>query len=302
MGVQDWSAYEVEEEPVATVELNPAEDAEKVVRIPLAEREQYLSLYQQKVNALVPVDDITVKSIGEFVEQCKLAAKRVEEKRTLLVTPLNKQVSEINATYKPVVDTFLGFAKAATIRVNKFIEDRKRKAELEQQEILAEAARRQAELDRKAREAREQAAQAAESGNEVKATVLESKATILEQKAAEIVPMQVAIPNGKVELETSTVSFGGARKVWSLGSWDKKKPLRVSDPSLASLVGALFNTPLDRLSTLPGEDLTKILEGIRFILQHADLNPVHLNASYKGGLKFPAPFAEVNDYSASRVR
>lgn len=280
--VQDWSAYEVAEEP----ELHPAEDAEKVVNIPQAEREQYIALYQQRVNALVPIDDLTVKSCGEFVEQCKLVAKRVEEKRTALTEPLNKQVKDINAIYMPVRDAFQSMAKAVTMRVNKYLNDRRRAAELKQQRLLEEAAKKQAELDRKAQEAMAKAAQALESGDEVAATVLESKATILEQKAAEVVPMQVAMPNGKVELETSTVSFGGAKKVWSLGSWDKKKPLRVLDPSLASLVG----------------DLSKLPEGVRFILQHSDLNPVHLNASYKGGTKFPAPFAEVNDYSGSRVR
>src|SRR5574343_594816 len=264
--VQDWSAYEVAEEP----ELHPAEDAEKVVNIPQAEREQYLALYQQRVNALVPIDDLTVKSCGEFVEQCKLAAKRVEEKRTALTEPLNKQVKDINAIYMPVRDAFQSMAKAVTIRVNKYLDDR----------------RRAAELDRKAQEAMAKAAQALESGDEVAATVLESKAMILEQKAAEVVPMQVAVPNGKGELETSTVSFVGATKVGSLNGWDKKKPLRVLDPALASLVG----------------DLSKLPEGVRFILQHSDLNPVHLNASYKGGLKFPVPFAEVSDYSGSRVR
>lgn len=273
IAMDDWSAYEMPEHP----ELHPAEDAEKVVRIPLSEREQYLALYQEKVNALVPVDDRTVQSIGEFVEQCKLAAKRVEEKRTLLVSPLNKQVSEINATYKPVVDTFLGFAKAATIRVNKFIEDRKRKAELEQQEILAEAARRQAELDRKAREAREQAAQAAESGNEVKATVLESKATILEQKAVEVVPMQVAMPNGKVELETSTVSFGGAKKVWSLPGWNKESKLYADS------------------AILDGVDMN-------WLRRFCVVDTVRLNAAFKSGEVFPKPFIVTNDYSKSRVR
>ena len=280
--VQDWSAYEVSEGP----DLHPAEDAEKVITIPQAEREQYLALYQQKVNALVPVDDLTVKSCGEFVEQCKLAARRVEEKRTSLVEPLNKQVKDLNAVYMPVRDAFQNMAKAVTMRVNKFIDDRRRAAELEQQRLLAEAAKKQAELDRKAQEAKDKAAQAAEQGDMVTAAVQESKALILEQKAAEVVPMQVAVPTGKVELETSTVSFGGAKKVWQLNGWDKKKPLRVLDPALASLVG----------------DLSKLPEGVRFILQHADLNPVHLNASYKGGMKFPAPFAEVNDYGGSRVR
>jgi hypothetical protein len=280
--VQDWSAYEVADE----AELHPAEDAEKVVNIPQSEREQYLAMYQQRVNALVPMDDLTVKSCGEFVEQCKLAAKRVEDKRTALTEPLNKQVKDINAIYMPVRDAFQGMAKAVTMRVNKFLDDRRRAAELEQQRLLAEAAKKQAELDKKAQEAKAKAAQALESGDEVAATVLESKVAIFEQKAAEVVPMQVAVPNGKVELETSTVSFGGAKKVWGLTGWDKKKPLRVLDPSLASLVG----------------DLSKLPEGVRFIMQHSDLNPVYLNASYKGGMKFPAPFADVNDYGGSRVR
>lgn len=277
MGIQDWSAYEVAEEGSVAVELHPAEDAEKVVRIPLAEREQYLALYAQKVNALVPVDDVTVRSIGEFVEQCKLAAKRVEEKRTLLVSPLNKQVSEINATYKPVVDTFLGFAKAATMRVNKFLDDRRREAELEQQRLLAEAARKQAELDRKAQEAKDKAAQAAERGDLVTAAVQESKALILEQKAAEVVPMQVAVPTGKVELETSTVSFGGAKKVWALPGWDKESKLYADS------------------AILDGVDMN-------WLRRFCVVDTVRLNAAFKSGEVFPKPFIVTNDYSKSRVR
>lgn len=281
---QDWSAYEIDER---TDSLNPEADAVALLHADPATREKAIAFYSWRVDALVPTDDLTVKSCGEFVEQCKLAAKRVEEKRTALVDPLNKQVKEVNAIYMPVRDAFQNMAKAVTVRVNKFLDDRRKAAELEQQRLLAEAAKKQAELDRKAQEAKAKAAQALESGNEVAATVLESKAVILEQQAAEVIPMQVAVPSGKVELDTSTVSFGGAKKVWSLPGWaDKKKPLRVLDPSLASLVG----------------DLSKLPEGVRFILQHADLNPVYLNASYKGGAKFPAPFAEVNDYSGSRVR
>jgi len=271
--VHDWSAYEVADEP----ELHPAEDAEKVVQIPQAEREKYLALYQQRVNALVPIDDLTVKSCGEFVEQCRLAAKRVEDKRTALTEPLNKQVKDINAIYMPVRDAFQGMAKAVTMRVNKFLDDRRRAAELEQQRLLAEAAKKQAELDRKAAEARAQAAQAAENGNDVAATVLESKAVILEQKAAEVVPMQVAVPNGKVELETSTVSFGGVKKVWALPGWDGKTKLYADNPMLADV-------DMDWLK--------------RFCV----IDPVRLNAAFKSGEVFPKPFIVGNDYSSSRVR
>lgn len=279
---QDWSQYEV-----AETDLHPEADAERIIASDPDARAQDIATYQQRVNAMVPVDERTVKSCGEFVEQCKLAAKRVEEKRTALTAPLNRQLDDINAIYMPVRDAFKDMAKAVTERVNKFIADRRRAAELEQQRLNQEAARRQALLDQQAQEAKDKAAAAAAEGDTVAATVLESKAAILEQKAAEVVPMQAALPSSKVELEESTVSFRGAKRVWSLNGWmDRKKPLRATDPALTRLLG----------------DISKLPAGVQFILQHSDLNPVYLNASYKGGMKFPDPFTEINDYSGSSLR
>lgn len=280
---QDWSAYEVAEEPV----FHPEEDAERIVAVSPDERDKQIAAYQARVNALVPVDDVSVRSCGEFVEQCKLAAKRVEEKRTALTEPLNKQVKDLNAVYMPVRDAFQNMAKAVTMRVNKFIDDRRMAVELEQQRINREAAEAQALLDQQANAAREKAAAEAAKGNDVKATILESKAMILEQKAAEVVPMQVAQTSGKVELEDSTVSFGGAKKKWALNGWDdEEKTLSCVSPLLEKLVG----------------DVSKLPEGLRFVLQHSVMTRVILNASYKGKMKFPAPFVEVNDYSKSTVR
>jgi hypothetical protein len=285
---QDWSAYEVAEEPKDS--LQPEADALEIAEAGWTQpgaRDKALESYRVRVEALVPTDDTSVRSCGEFVEQCKLAAKRVEEKRTALTEPLSKQVKDLNAVYMPVRDAFQNMAKAVTMRVNKFIDDRRRAAELEQQEINRKAAEKQALLDKQAQEARDKAAAEAAKGNDVKATILESKAMILEQKAAEVVPMQVAQTSSKIALEDSTVSFGGGKETWGLVGWaDKKKPLRVNDPALAPLLG----------------DVSKLPLGVQFILQHADLNPVHLNASYKGGMKFPAPFTTVKDYSKSTVR
>ncbi len=284
---QDWSACEIKEEPKET--LHPEDDAIEIAEAAWTQptaRDKALESYRLRVDALVPTDDLTVKSCGEFVEQCKLAAKRVEEKRTALTAPLNKQVEDINRMYMPVRDAFKAMAQAVTIRVNKFIDDRKRAVELEQRRKNEEARRAQEELDRKARETREAAAAAQEAGNEAKAAALEVKAEIIEQRAAEVVPTQVELPSNKIELEGSTVSFGGAKKTWNLPGWDKKKPLHLEDPALASLVG----------------DISKLSPGLQFLIQHADLNPVYLNASYKGKKKFPHPFVEVNDYSKSTVR
>ena len=156
---QDWSAYELAEEPL----LSPETDAVIIVSQSQEERDKFLSIYNQRVNSLVPTDDVTVRSCGEFVEQCKLAAKRVEEKRTALTEPLNKQVKDLNAVYMPVRDAFQNMAKAVTMRVNKFLDDRRRAAELEQQRINAEAAKKQALLDRQAQEAKDKAAAAGQT-------------------------------------------------------------------------------------------------------------------------------------------
>lgn len=285
MGVQDWSAYEVVEDEDVDLGINRACTV-LMKSQDLVAREQEFARFKALLEQFIPRDEASVRRCGRVVERFKTWAKEEEEDRKRLLSPHEKEVRRINGDILPVVKIFSEGARLITERVNRFIDDRRRAAELEQQRLLAEAAKKQAELDRKAQEAKDKAAQAAERGDLVTAAVQESKAVILEQKAAEVVPMQVAVPNGKVELDTSTVSFGGAKKVWQLNGWDKKKPLRAMDPALASLVG----------------DISKLPEGVRFILQHSDVNPVHLNASYKGGLKFPAPFSEVNDYSASRVR
>lgn len=282
--VQDWSAYEVAEGP--EVKFDPEQAVPAILSAEPAMREPLFAEYRRLAALLVPKDDASIERIAVLVEFCKKGARAIEAIRKAELKPLETEIDRVNSKYNPPKEFLLLVARGKTEEANKFLDDRRRAAELEQQRLLAEAAKKQAELDRKAQEARAKAEEAATRGNYVAASVQESKALILEQKAAEVVPMQVAVPTGKVELETSTVSFGGAKKVWNLNGWDKKKPLRVSDPSLASLVG----------------DLSKLPEGVRFILQHSDLNPVYLNASYKGGMKFPAPFAEVNDYSGSRVR
>lgn len=279
--VEDWSSCEITDaEPTLDI------DEAKLLKMAPESRDKEIVSYRQKVAALVPTDDVTVKSCSVFVEQCKLAAKRVEDERTALVAPLNKQVDEINAVRIPVRELFKDMAKVVTEKVNRFLDDRRRAAELEQQRLNAEALKKQAELDKQEEETRRKASEAEASGDVVTALNLESKANRLAQKAAEIVPEQAAQPSSKVELDDSTVSFKGPKKVWALTGWDKKKPFPVLSPELKALVG----------------DPSKLPAGLLFVLQHADLNPVRLNATYKGGAKFPAPFTEVNDYSGSTVR
>lgn len=197
--VEDWSKFEVAEQPA----LDPEKDADRLVAADADTKEKEIQVYRDKVNALIPTDDRSVTSCGLFVEQCKLAAKRVEGERENLVGPLNAQVKKLNAERIPVRDAFLAMAKAVTERVNKFIEDRRLAAELEQKRINDEIAAKQAELDRKAEEARqeaerirqEQERQAREAAEQVRLN--EARRVELErQRLADIRAAEQAIRDG----------------------------------------------------------------------------------------------------------
>lgn len=268
------------------IELHPDKDAERLILAPADQRETELALYRKRAESLIPKDALTLKICAEFVAECKDTAKRVEEKRVERVKPFNDEVDEINAVRIPVRELFKDMAKIVTTRINQYNHALTLAAELEQQKRNKAAELEQAELDRKAEEARAAAQVASDAGDVKTAIKLESKALQLEQKAAEVVPDQAMLPSNKIELGEVTMSFSGPKKIWSLTGWDKKKPLPLLSPELAKLVG----------------DLSKLPAGIQFLLQHADLNPVRLNASYKGGATFPAPFAIVNDFSGSSMR
>ena len=106
------------------------------------------------------------------------------------------------------------------------------------------------------------------------------------------VPVVVPVHTNKLDLGAgATLSGKDPGKEWKLAGSDKAKPMRVLangkvDPRIASLIG----------------DISKLPPGVLFVLQHVDMNPVHLNASYKGGLAFPAPFTEGLKFGGSVLR
>ena len=67
--------------------------------------------------------------------------------------------------------------------------------------------------------------------------------------------------------------------------WDKSKPLPCTDPALSRLIGDIYALP----------------DGVRFLLEHSELSTVKLNKSF-GVIKFPEPFASIDDYKGSSFR
>jgi hypothetical protein len=205
-------------------------------------------------------------------------------------------VKDTNAIWKPIVDGFALLAKRKGAEVAKYVDDQRKEAERLQQKAIDDAKAKQDELDRKAKELSDEAerlrAEAAQAVSPEAAAQLnkqadraEAKAEQTELKASQVVTQVVPQMSKTIDLGSSKLATRAPKNIWMLAGYDKAKPLRLTDPKLADLVG----------------DISKLPDGVQFLLKHADLNPVHLNKSY-GVIPFPAPFADVPDYSGSQVR
>ena len=250
------------------------------------EEQTLLVTYQQRAATLIPSDDLTVRQCAEFIEECKLAEKRQEQKRKDKVDPLNAEVKAINALYMPVRDAFGQLWRSVDERVSRFVHEQRQKAQLEQQRLIAEAKKKQDEEDAKAEAARKAAEAARQAGDTKLAAKLDAKAEKSEVKASMITAPIVLAPERTMDLGGNTLSVSAPKKDWMLPGWDKAKPLPVLDASLAALIG--------KTDALP--------EGLRWLLRFCDVNPVRLNAAFKSGEKFPAPFGETDKFGGSTLR
>lgn len=129
------------------------------------------------------------------------------------------------------------------------------------------------------------AAQAEQDRLNKLATKADTKSEKAELAASNVVTEVVATQSRTIDTGSATFGARAPKKTWILAGYDKAKPLKITDPILASLIGAIDKLP----------------EGIKFVLQHSDLNPVYLNKSF-GVIKFPSPFAETDNYGGSSVR
>lgn len=257
---------------------------------------QQLELCKTRFTTLKPVDDLTVKQCAALIETCAFASRYAEGRRTAITEPLNKQVKDANDIWQPIVKGFKEIAQSRGADVARFIDDRRRAAEREQQRLIDEAKAKQDELDRKAKQEREEAERIRLQADQAKtveeaevlhqqADKLEKKADLHEVKAEQVVTQVVQTQARSVDTGSATFSARAPKKTWILAAWDKAKPLRCTDPALSKLFGDF--------STLP--------EGVRFLLQHSDLSPVHLNKSF-GVIDFPAPFATIDEFKGSSVK
>ena len=256
--------------------------------------EQQLQAIERLALQLKPVDPLSMKQCAALVVTATFAARFAEAQRVAIVEPHNKVVKEANAIWQPIVLGLKAKLKEVGASLSAAIEAQRRLAQQAQQKAIDDAKRAQDEQDRKERAAREEAdrlravAEVATSAEEQakllkQADRLEAKA---DQSALVSVPVLVVQQQAKtLDVGSATFSARAPKKTWILAGWDKAKPLRLTDPTLAGLLG----------------DLSSLTPAARFLLVHADLNPVYLNKSF-GVVEFPAPFASVDDFGGSAVR
>ena len=289
------SQFEMTEDETTSAETVEVLTEEQVVALQDPEAlKQQLEVCRTRFVTLRPVDPLTVKQCAALVETCTFAARHAESRRTEIVGPHNKIVKDANLVWQPIVQGFEALSKTKAAEVAKWIDDERKAAQREQQRLIDEAKAKQDELDRKAQAERDEAERLrleADKANTIEeAEVLHQQADKLEKKAdkdelraSQVVTQIVPAQAKTIDLGSSSLTTRAPKKTWLLPGWDKKKPLRVTD--LNGLCG----------------DLSKLPEGVRFLLQHSDLNPVYLNKSF-GVIEFPAPFASVDDYGGSALR
>lgn len=291
----DEPNYEGEESAQATIKhiIDPFDSVvaeQSLITVVEADKlKEILKSYVEESTELKAYDDLSLRRCAAFVETCKVAQDHASKRRTALVAPLNKQVKDHNAVWMPIETGFEAAWRKALSTANRFIAERQADIEAKQRKADADAAVAQALIDQQKRETEEAAKAAAAQGDFVAAVELESKAEELRVQASEIVPEVVPQEQSKVTLESgAALSLGGAgKRIWTLPGWDKKKAIPALDSKFASLVG----------------DLSKLPEGVQFLLSVCDVNPVHLNAKWKApGAKFPKPFADAPDYSKGSLR
>ena len=257
---------------------------------------QQLAARQQEAVSLIPTDLLTVKRCAALVETCKVASKYADARRTETIAPHKVVVDEANAIWQPIVKGFDAIARGKSAELTKWVTDERRRDEERQRKALAEAQAQQDALDQKAEQARQAAEQlrqhALQAETVEEAAMLGKEAAKLEAKADKHLLAAMAVTPDIVPQQSKTIDLGGSKlstrapkKTWMLAGYDKAKPLKVTDPKLAALIG--------NLDALPS--------GVKFLLAHADLNPVYLNKSF-GVIPFPAPFAEVDDYGGGSLR
>lgn len=183
--------------------------------------------------------DITTEEeladVGDLVKMLNGRRKKLEEKRTSLVSPLNKVVKDINELFKAPRDRIDEIVQAAKKHMNNFaraqqaIADAKAKREREEAQKEREEAARLAESMKK---------MSGDAGEETAAVVVEQAEKRVEKAAA---PAKVAVSRGRQAAvsvqKTWAVEIKDIRAL-ALAVAEGRLPVTMIEPNMRALTAA----------------------------------------------------------------
>lgn len=267
--------------PEVEVEEAPCTEAIDETVLPTlrqpAEFGNTLHAYRAHAMTLVPTDATSLAQCAAFVLTCKAAEKYAESKRKSLVDPLNKMVRDHNETWMPIAKGFEQVWRDVDGRLSRYIYAEQQKAILEQQRELARAAQERALLEAQAAKARAVASAAAQLGSVQEAAKAEAKADRLELKAETVIAEVVPVQAKTLDMGGATLTAKAPKDDWCLPGWDREMKLYADSP------------------LLDGVDMA-------WLRRFCVVDPVRLNAAFKGGEQFPKPFGKTVKFSGSILR
>lgn len=211
-----------------------------------------------------------------FSAECKLAARRLEERRLAEGRPLRAALADIDRLLGPPRDAFRALAARVEQAAAAYLTAARQAAEQAQLAAAQRAEQERQRLLAAAAQAQQQAGRAEANGDPHAARVAREQAEQAQLAAAAVPTPIVAPPSATVATGTATVTVRQDR-TWLLPGWDGRTPLPLTDERFRSLIG-----PLEALPS-----------GVQFLLRAGVLASAQLNALWRAGVPFPAPFETV---------
>jgi type I site-specific restriction endonuclease len=156
-----------------------------------------VAAFSGTVEGIEVFDEETQGQLGDLVKMMMHRRRKIEDKRTSLVGPLNKVVTDINALFKPPRDKIDGIVAAAKKKMNTFAQA---------QQVLADERRRQEQeaAEKERREAHELAMKLQKKAGQEAAPIVETiQAQAQESVEKAAAPAKVSVSRGR-EASVST--------------------------------------------------------------------------------------------------
>jgi type I site-specific restriction endonuclease len=194
-----------------------------------------IAAFGDTIEAIDITSEEELADVGDLVKMLNGRRRKIEDKRTSLVAPLNKVVKDINELFKAPRDRIDQIVQAAKKHMNNFARAQQAIADAKARREREEA---QKERDEAARLAESMKKMSGDAGEETAAVVVEQAEKRVEKAAA---PAKVAVSRGR----ESAVSV---QKTWAAQVTDIRKlalavaegrlPVTMIEPNMRALVAA----------------------------------------------------------------